>query len=460
MSQRERERMVVLSQVQARKLRLAEAADLLEVSYRQVKRLWSRYRQKGDAGLMHGLRGRRGNAAGRGEALRTQVVAAYRREYQGFGPTLAAEQLQERQGLRVDHERLRRWLTAEGLWRVRRDRRRRHRRWRPRQAHAGQMVQFDGSDHAWFGPAQPRCTLMVMVDDATGWTYGQFHRGETSAAALATLAGYIAQRGLPRSLYLDQYSAYRVNGHAADEAEQRGQKRPVTQLGQVAAELGIELIHAHSPQAKGRVERMNGTLQDRLVKLLALEGIADLAAANRYLQQRFLPAHNARFMVAASQEADLHRAAPPAAELDHLLTLREDRVVGQDYCLSYHGRWLQLTGTDANRGLCGRKVQLRQHLDGRLTLHARGRLLAWQELPQRPQVLRPRPALLERVAGHPPRRRPDPQHPWRQPWTPAAARSAGAGSAAAALAPLAAPTLRRPPRRGQFYRVETGDTSI
>jgi hypothetical protein len=413
MSLLERDRLALFRQVQSGAVRLVEAAKLLELSYRQAKRLWARYRRWGDAGLVHGLRGRPGNALGRSQARREAALRAYRQRYAGFGPTLAAEQMARREGLGVDHETLRRWLIAARLWRPRREPRRRHRRWRARKEHAGELVQLDGSEHDWLEGRGPRCTLMVMVDDATGWTYAEFHEAETTRAAMLTLRSYARARGLPRALYLDKDSAYRVNGRAADEAEHRGSGRPRTQFGQAAAALGVELIFAHSPQAKGRVERTHGTFQDRLAKLLRLEGIQDLARANAYLRQVYLPDHNARFGLAAAAPADLHRPVEESL-LREALCLRESRAVGNDYCLSYQGQWLQLLGTDVNLGLRGRRVEILEPLEGHLEVRCAGRRLEHRLLPERPAARRA-PRVLPPARGVGPEPwKPPAGHPWRR----------------------------------------------
>jgi len=310
MTLRERDRLSMFRQVETGRMSLVQAAVQLSISYRQAKRLWKRYREVGDAGLVHGLRGRPSNNRPASDGRRERALALYRASYRGFGPTLAAEQMAQRDGLRVDHETLRGWLIGSGLWRAKRHPRRSHRR-RPRRSCLGELVQLDGSDHHWFGPdasgGRPRCVLMVMIDDATGWTDAAFFEAETTEASMRMLHAWSSKFGLPRALYPDRHSIYRRNDKRADEIEHRTGRRPPTRFGEAMAELGVELICARSPQAKGRVERANATFQDRLVKLLALEGITDIAAANAYLQQTYLPSHNAKFAVAPARPADVHR---------------------------------------------------------------------------------------------------------------------------------------------------------
>ena len=425
MSGKERRRLEVFSQVKDQRLRLVEAARRLKLSYRQARRQWQRYLKKGDAGLVHGLRGRPSNNRQWREEDRRRALSLYREQYGDFGPTIAAQCLAERDGLVVDHETLRRWLVAEGLWRSRRDRSREHRSWREPRHHAGEMVQMDGSDHDWFEGRGGRCVLMVLVDDATGWTWGRFAASETTEAAMAALWSYVDQRGLPQSLYVDRDSIYVVNRPATAQ-ENLENAAAQTQFGRAMVELEVEIIKAHSPQAKGRVERANATLQDRLVKMLRLEKISDVAAANAYLAKSFWPDHNRRFARVAAKPLDLHRPAPAEAELDRVLCLREERTVGNDYCVRWNNRFFQLLGRDANLGLAGRAIGVCVHLDGRIELQGRGRVLQHQELPQRPaQPIRVPPSLAARVRGHRGQAVPAPGHPWREPAVPQAVAAAG-----------------------------------
>lgn len=273
MSQKERRRLVVLEQVKAGQLALVKAAEVMRVSYRQAKRHWGRYRKAGDAGLVHKSRGR---PSGRHlpAKVRRQVLA----RYPDFGPTLAAEKLSG-EGLKVDHETLRRWLLAEGQWTVRR-RRQQHRQWRERRSCFGEMVQMDDSHHDWFEGRAARAVLMVMIDDATSKTYAQFFEEETTRASFDMTEQWGRRYGVPQSLYVDRDSIYRCERMATVDKQLAGQE-PQTQFGRAMKQLGgVELILANSPQAKGRVERRNAVFQDRLVKELRLAGINDLERAN------------------------------------------------------------------------------------------------------------------------------------------------------------------------------------
>jgi len=390
--------------VKGEELTLVQAAGLLALSYRQVKRVWRRYREEGDAGLIHRLRGR---ASSRGLApeLRAKILARVEARYADFGPTLAAEYLTQ-EGWKVDHETLRRWLLASGARTVRR-RRQQHRQWRERKPCFGAMVQLDGSEHDWFEGRREPAVLMVMVDDATGQVWAQFFEQETTRASYDMFEGWVRRWGLPQSVYVDRDSIYRCEG-VGSIADQLAGKEPQTQFGRAMEQLGVELILATSPQAKGRVERMNGTLQDRLVKALRLAGISELAAANRYLARTFLPSFNRRFKVKAASAADVHRAVPQ--RLDEVLSWEQARVVRRDWTLCCDNCWYQLDHQHESLSLVRRKVIVRTLRSGAVQLVYRGSKLRYRRLPGRPQrqslpSKRPKARRLSK---------PSAEHPWRR----------------------------------------------
>jgi hypothetical protein len=337
MSRKERERMTIMVGVQERELTLVQAAELMGVCHRQSRRIWQRYQAGGDAGLVHRLRGRP-SARRKPPALRAQAQALYAQErYADFGPTLMAEQL-AKQKLVVDHETLRRWRMAAGQHPVRR-RKQKHRQWRERKPSFGAMVQLDGSHHDWFEGRSPKCVLMVMVDDATNRMRARFFPEETTRASYDVLEGWVRKHGLPASLYVDRDSIYRCEGEPS-MAEQLAGQAPQTQFGRAMEALGVELILAHSPQAKGRVERMNGTLQDRLVKELRLAGINDLESANRFLDGQYLRAFHRQFARAAASPVAVHRAVP--RHLNEVLSWEEERVVQGDWTVACAGQRYQV----------------------------------------------------------------------------------------------------------------------
>lgn len=443
MSRKERRRLEVLSRVKSGRLTLAKAAELAGLSYRQAKRVFARYREQGDVGLVHRLRGRPSNR--RRAADRQAVLDMYREKYADFGPTLAAEYLHAEHGIEVAVETLRRWLAQAGLWQVRR-RGVRHRRWRPRKEHFGEMVQMDGSLHDWFEGRRAKATLMVMIDDATNQTYAHFFEEETTAAAMTTFWTWIAQHGLPRSLYVDRDSIYETTRDATTDEELR-ETGPLTQFGRAMQELEVKLILAHSPQAKGRVERRHGLFQDRLVKALRLAGISDLAAANRLLDKTFLPDLARRFTVKPQQPSDLHRRVPRGMKLEQVLSFQETRVVQNDWTVAWRNRRFQLTAANGRLALVKRRVTVLEQLDGTVRLLHRGRELAWKELAERPLPAPPpahEPTGLGRVGI-----RPAARHPWRgkRPSPPPAAARPPCSASVAALPALRKAGGRKPAAR-------------
>jgi hypothetical protein len=311
-----------------------------------------------------------------------------------------------REGLAVDHETLRQWLLAKGWWTIRR-RRQKHRQWRERKACFGELVQMDGSHHDWFEGRRGPAVLMVMIDDATNRTHAQFSEQETTRAAYDTFEGYVRRHKLPLALYVDRDSIYRTEREAT-VAEQLAGQEPLTQFGRAMKGLGVAIELAYSPQAKGRVERRNGLLQDRLVKELRLAGISDLKGANCFLDDKFLPELNRRFWVKPSQQADAHRAVP--RNLAEALNWEEERVVQRDWTVAWEGRWFQIDS--GHEGLClvGRSVIVRQLRDGTLQLVREGQKLRWRELAQRPAPA-PRPKALKTGVSQ---TKPRAEHPWRQ----------------------------------------------
>lgn len=403
MSAEERKRMTLLMGVKEKKMSLSEAAEFMGICYRQAKRIWSRFKLQGDAGLVHRSRGRKGTR-NKPAKTRTKVLKRYRERYADFGPTLAAEKLEE-EGLEVDHETLRRWLLQERLWVSGRPRKK-HRAWRERKACFGQMVQMDGSDHDWFEGRREKAVLMVMIDDATSRVVARFFEGETTEACYGVFEAWVRKHGMPCSLYVDRDSIYRCE-RAASLAEQVAGIEPTTQFGRVMAGFGVEVIMAHSPQAKGRVERCNGTLQDRLVKELRLAEIRDLEKANEFLEKKFLPHFNRKFTVAARSEADAHRAN--IWKLKEALNWEEDRVVGNDWTVSYDGRFFQIQEEEEKLGLSGKKVIVRELRDGTIKLIWEGKNLRCKELAEKP-IRRKAEA---RKVGRTKLYRPGEDHPWR-----------------------------------------------
>ncbi len=414
MSEKELRRVEVFSRVASGELLLSDAAEILHLSYRQTKRLGQRYRQQGPSGLRHRNAGRPSNRAKPPE-FRQQVLGLVREKYSGspeerFGPTLAAEHLAEEDHLEVHAETLRRWMLQEGLWSRARGKPRPHRRRRVRKEHFGELVQLDGSFHAWFEQRGPQGCLMNMVDDATGVTHAQVGEEETTWAAANVLRGWVEKYGVPLALYTDWKNVYRVE---PTEKQQLGGEAPRTQFGGMCARLGIRILAANSPQAKGRVERKNGVHQDRLVKKLRRQGISSYAAANGYLEQEYLPALNQRFARPPAQSEDYHRARPSAEELDAAFRLETKRSISNDWVVRYQGRYLQLLPPSRRYGPRHARAVVYESEDGRLEVHYRGARLAHEEIPASERVGEPQDRA-PHVPYSRPRPKPGPEHPFKR----------------------------------------------
>ena len=418
MSTRELKRAGVLARVKAETLLLRSAAELLEVSYRQAKRLYRRYRDEGAAGLKHRSAGRVSNR-GTAAKIRTRALRLVREKYGGpvderFGPTLAAEHLASEDGLTVDHETLRRWMLDAGLW-SRARKRSPHRRRRERKAHFGELVQLDGSFHAWFEGRGPHSCLLTLVDDATGRTLGQLGAQETIWAAVGVLRAWIGRYGIPQALYTDWKNVYVRRPNAAEQATGA---EPLTQFGRMCARLGIRIIAANSPQAKGRIERNHGTQQDRLVKKLRRKGIADCAAANAFLEAEYWGAHNRQFAQAPGSADDFHVALGRGVRLDAIFRLEESRTVSNDWVVRYDNRLFQLE-RESDHAPARSTVLVYEDERGGIEIRYRGRRMRVTEItagaaaatgttaPTSPGSSTVRPP----AAGA---TRPGADHPWRQ----------------------------------------------
>lgn len=421
MSSHELERVEVMGRVSSGELKLKDAAVMLQMSYRQAKRLWRQYREVGSQGLKHGNAGRRSNRS-KPLKLKRRVLHLVRKKYSGseaerFGPTLAAEHLAEEDGIVVDHETLRLWMLAEGLW-SRTRKRKKHCQRRERKAHFGELVQMDGSFHDWLEGRGPRGCLMDMVDDATSTSHAHLGKEETIWAAAGVLRSWIQKYGVPRALYTDWKNVYK---RKATPGEQLRGEVPVTQFGRMCQKLGIRILAASSPQAKGRVERNHGTHQDRLIKKLRRKKIASYEAANQYLESEYLAEHNRRFAGVAAKPEDYHGRKPRARELHEIFRLQTERAISNDWVVRHEGRFLQLQPKQRHYGPTKRKALVCEWENGNIELYYRGERIGFNELKELPQKA---PALVA-PAGHAiVVRKAKKDHPWRQgygnmkPWTP------------------------------------------
>jgi Helix-turn-helix domain len=376
MSQREVDRLKAIQQVLDRTLKQKQAARQLGLSARQVRRLCHRVRVGGNRGTIHGLRGKPSNhqlAAG----LLDKALRLVETKYSDFGPTLANEKLRQIHRIQMATSTLRRGMTEAGLWQSR-PQPAKHRAWRQRRACRGELVQLDGSHHAWLEERGPACVLVAYIDDATSEVlYAEFVASEDTRTLLATTRSYLQRHGRPVAFYVDRDSIYRVNRQASlDEQLRDGQ--PLTQFSRAMQELGIEIIAAHSPQAKGRVERLFSTLQDRLVKELRLHQMATLEQANRFLWEHYLPSHNARFACEPLSSNDAHRPLPASQVLEEVLSVRTDRTLMQDFTLRFQNQLFQLSAEQPVRLRPKDKITVETRLDGTVHLRWRQQYLNFQ----------------------------------------------------------------------------------
>lgn len=407
LTRQEHERYTVIKRVLKGEMRQAEAADVLNLTDRQVRNLRDKVREKGVRGMAHGNRGRP-SPRKMSKELEERIGKIVRERYEDFKPKLASEKLWAKEKIRVSDEKLRQVMIARGLWRARRRRGPVH-VWRERKARYGEMVQMDGSHHAWLEGRGPKLVLMAFIDDATNRAWGRFYAYEGVWPAMDALEGYVRRWGAPQSLYLDRHSTYKTTRQPSTEELLRGQEAQ-TQFERAAGELGIRVIHAYSPQAKGRIERLFATLQDRLVKEMRLAGVATPEEANLFLDG-FWPRFNEQFSKEARERGDLHRPLLKTVNLREVFCLKGTRTINNGHLVRWHGRVLAIQ--NPTLGMARRPAQVLEHSDGRIVIRFNGRLLLFREVLQdaaRP-ALSPQPKAEKPKAG---KSIPPPDHPWRR----------------------------------------------
>ena len=412
-SQTEVKRAQVLDTLKEGEISQLEAARRIGVSTRQARRLAKRYLREGVAGLISKKRGRASNRR-LDETLRATAIELIGAQYRDFGPTLACEKLAGSHGIRLSVESVRQMMMRAGYWKPKRGGTVCAHPMRERRARFGEMIQIDGSPHDWFEGRGERCTLLVFIDDATGkLTQLRFMPTETTLGYMSVLHDHVLAHGVPAALYSDKHSIFGINAKEADpEAE--------TQFSRAARELGIECIHAHSPQAKGRVERANQTLQDRLVKEMRLAGINDMAAANAWLPG-YIADYNRRFAVEPKDTSNAHLAYPDApGTLLRILSVHVTKTLSKNLSCQHENKLLQVVTTGTGLGLRGAKVTLHEHFDGSQELLWKKRKLTYGVMskPQRQSAVadgksvnaQVDKAMARRTTGH----KPAADHPWRK----------------------------------------------
>ena len=393
--QKELKRLHVIHKVLERTLTQRDAAGLVSLSERQIRRIAARIRKEGDAGIRHKSRGR---PSKRKLRFKEKIIQLYQSTYADFGPTLFTEKLEEREGVTVSRETVRTWLMQEGLWKKHR-KRKVHRLWRERKEHCGEMLQMDGSHHDWFEGRGPHCVLMAYIDDATSSVYGRFYDYEGTIPAMDSFGRYITRYGLPMSVYLDKHTTYK-SWARRDECQ-----KPLSQFGRALAELGVRMRHAHSPQAKGRIERLFQTLQDRLVKEMRLRNIHTVPEANRFLAS-YLPVYNRRFSVPPKDTENVHRTLCEV-DLDTILCIKTERTLKNDHTIQYRGTLYQIEDR-----IRAKKVMVEELIDGRMRIRDKGAILSFHKTVQRPASPEKERPFIPRGKGH----RPPIDHTWRPPW--------------------------------------------
>ena len=383
MSQRQINKHHVIRNVLEGKASQEQAAQILGLGQRQIRRLCARVRVEGARGVIHKLRGRPSNHQLDPDILEQALSALHDPLWEGFGPTFARDTLEDHCGLELGGQTVRRWMARTGLWTVR-AKGARHRLRRERRPCVGMLVQLDGSDHDWFEGRGPRCVLLIYIDDATSRIlYGEFVNVEDTLTLMKTTWSYLRKWGRPVAFYVDRDSIYKINRPSKYEGLAFDEK-PMTQFTRAMSELGIEVITANSPQAKGRVERGFHTHQDRLVKELHLRGISDKVEANRYLWEEYIPKHNDRYAVAPAGVADAHRPLLATHKLEQILSLRTERTLMNDNTLSHEKKILQVFENQPVRVKPGDKVAVEQRLDGSTHVRFEGVYLNFKPIERRP----------------------------------------------------------------------------
>ena len=399
--QGELKRLHVIRKVLERVIKQVEAAEILSLSGRQIRRIVKRIRGEGDRGVTHKSRGRRSNR-GISPKIKERVINLYRAQYKGFGPTLASEKLLERDRIEISDETLRRWLIEAGDWKKSR-KRGKHRQWRERKHHFGEMAQMDGSHHAWFEDRGGPCVLMGYIDDANGEAFARFYGYEGTIPAMDSFKRYIKKNGLPMKVYLDKHSTYKSTAKPTIEDE-LNDVEPLSEFERALKELGVEVSHAHSPQAKGRIERLFRTFQDRVVKEMRLGGLRSIEEGNQFLEG-YLPLYNKRFSVCPKEKDDFHRPLPKGVDLDAILCIKTERALRNDFTVAYHRKLYQVEDT-----IKASKVMVQDRIDGSMVMVHQGRALRFKEITERPLREKKQPVVARRRKSY----IPPADHPWRR----------------------------------------------
>lgn len=419
MSVKETERIAVMDNLIAKRIKQKHAGLQLGISPRQVRRMLNRYKREGAAGLVHKGRGRIGNKA-MPQEKKDQIVSLIRQQYPDFGPTLAAEKLAGRHGIGVSEEKVRLLMIAEGLWKAKQRKQVAIHTYRERRSCVGELVQLDGSPHKWFEDRANSCTLVAFIDDATSRIMdGEFVDYEGTFTLSGATEHYLKTYGKPLCFYVDKHSTFKINRQATIEEELKD-FQPKSQYSRAMDELGIELIFANSPQAKGRVERLFETLQDRLVKDLRLEGISTKKEATEYFREMYIPHHNAKFAVLPKDPVNAHRSLLRTDDLRRIFTIQSKRIVSHVLTVQYKNTRYQLLPVG---GYCYTLLKapifVEEDRKGKITFRYKDKIIPYRIIQQEVQKVKP----IQVVSGKDFQERrvtiPGKDHPWRQRFLPA-----------------------------------------
>lgn len=401
LSLKELKRLKIIQEAISKHITQKEAASLLVLSQRQIANLVQRVRKQGDKGIVHRLRGRPSNRK-IPQRIRNRVISLYKSKYPDFGPTLASEKLLELNKVNLSRETLRKWLVDEGLW-IRQRKSRPHRHWRPRSECFGQMVQLDGSHHDWLEGRAPELVFMCYIDDATNNTFARFYDYEGTFPAMDSFKRYIKRYGIPQAIYVDKHTTYKSTKKQSLE-EQLENKQAMSQFQRTLDELGVRVIHANSPQAKGRVERVLRTFQDRLIKEMRLRKIKTKDEANSFLGE-YLPIYNRRFSFTAQNRTNLHQPIPKDIDLNKIFSIRTKVALRNDFTIRYNRRLYQILNMP--KGLRAKAVFVEERLNGKMYINYNGFKLSYRPIDIKPQ--KPKEPPKPRKIYIPPK-----DHPWRK----------------------------------------------
>jgi transposase len=385
MTQEELKRLHIIHKALDKEITQLEAAGIIGLGLRQAQRIVAAVRAYGDKGVIHKSRGQPSNRA-LPDKIKNKALKLYREKYHDFGPTLGSEKLFEIDKIKLNDETLRLWLLEAGIPYKRR-KKRPHRQWRERKHSFGEMVQMDGSHHDWFEGRGPACVLMGYIDDATGHPFARFYPYEGTFPAMDSFKRYILKYGLPASIYLDKHPTYKSTKKQTIE-EELNNAEPMSHFARAAKELGVNVIYADSPQAKGRVERLFNTFQNRLIKEMRLKNIKSTQEGNRFLKH-YLPAYAKRFAVLPANDADLHRAALKGVDLDRVFCVKTIRTLRNDFTIAHNGKLYQIEDNPN-----AQKVTVEERADCSMRITYRDRMLRFKEITQRPKKIQqpPKPA--------------------------------------------------------------------